>query len=464
MIQMIERRKKMKDLVKVNVTSSAYGLKLDDLVTMGIRSNNEKRNFLFISKLLGKHLIVHPDVVQVAGCLLAGLIHRSPWDIKKLVRFLRKQDVDISEDLNRMTICEKSSLVIGFSETATGLGHAVANAITNTTFGITTRQDIAEADGMAVKDTFSFEESHSHATTHHCYLGKSWFDVDRIILVDDELTTGNTMLHLIEHIQTMTDCKEFIILSLLDFRSAQHRQNFYQFQKDHGVKIRVEALLKGELTVLSEEVFTEEETPLLPEVDDIHDYIEDFDAVDTYDSEGSYQLELADRGLFGINAEESWENIEESAQMFAEFYRDEYEDLQDVFEEHDTPYIPVNKWKKILVVGHGENIYIPSRIAHYLGADFKTTSRSPIYVSDDPDYPIHDKVAFMDGDVKYYFYNAKEIEETYDIVFFLTSSDLPVRLTNNCVQLVFDNLDLEGVTEEDIDFVNMVLDSIPKEE
>ena len=70
----------------------------------------------------------------------------------------------------------------------------------------------------------------------------------------------------------------------------------------------------------------------------------------------------------------------------------------------------------------------------------------------------------MDGDVKYYFYNAKEIEEPMILFSSLPLPIFPVRLTNNCVQLVFDNLDLEGVTEEDIDFVNMVLDSIPKKD
>ena len=45
--------------------------------------------------------------------------------------------------------------------------------------------------------------------------------------------------------------------------------------------------------------------------------------------------------------------------------------------------------EKILVLGHGENIYIPCRIASYIKGDvnFKSTTRSPIYCDDVDGYP-----------------------------------------------------------------------------
>ncbi|WP_297438119.1 TRSP domain-containing protein, partial [uncultured Clostridium sp.] len=89
--------------------------------------------------------------------------------------------------------------------------------------------------------------------------------------------------------------------------------------------------------------------------------------------------------------------------------------------------------KKVLVLGHGENIYIPSRVASYIKGDvkFKTTTRSPIYCKEEDGYPIKEKHAFYDRGVKYYFYNKAEIESIYDKVVFLTETDLNIKLTDN---------------------------------
>ena len=91
--------------------------------------------------------------------------------------------------------------------------------------------------------------------------------------------------------------------------------------------------------------------------------------------------------------------------------------------------------KKILVLGHGENIYIPSRIASYLKGDvyFKSTTRSPIYCSNEKGYLINEKNVFYHNGVKYYFYNKSRIEEVYDKVILITEDDLDIKLTNNLI-------------------------------
>ena len=84
--------------------------------------------------------------------------------------------------------------------------------------------------------------------------------------------------------------------------------------------------------------------------------------------------------------------------------------------------------EKVLILGHGENIYIPCRIASYIKGDvfFKSTTRSPIYCENIDDYPIKEKHVFYHKGVKYYFYNKSEIEERYDKLILITEDDLNV--------------------------------------
>ncbi|MDY4251621.1 TRSP domain-containing protein, partial [Clostridium sp.] len=61
---------------------------------------------------------------------------------------------------------------------------------------------------------------------------------------------------------------------------------------------------------------------------------------------------------------------------------------------------------------------------------FKSTTRSPIYCSDEKDYLIREKSTFYHNEVKYYFYNRTSIEENYDKVILITEDDLDIKLTN----------------------------------
>ena len=60
--------------VDINIRENKYNLNLDDLIIMGKRINNPKRNFLFISKVLGKHIEVKPSICKEIGLKLARLI------------------------------------------------------------------------------------------------------------------------------------------------------------------------------------------------------------------------------------------------------------------------------------------------------------------------------------------------------------------------------------------------------
>ena len=70
---------------------------------------------------------------------------------------------------------------------------------------------------------------------------------------------------------------------------------------------------------------------------------------------------------------------------------------------------------------------------NYWKGEFKTTSRSPIYISDENNYPIKEKHSFNDGDVKYFFYDKSFIEKYYDVVILFTETDLNIKLCENQV-------------------------------
>ena len=73
-----------------------------DLFQLGRRDGNTKRNFLFLSKWIGKHLECKPS------------------DFTKIVTELSKK---INTDSLQNAMC------IGFAETATGIGMAIADQL-----------------------------------------------------------------------------------------------------------------------------------------------------------------------------------------------------------------------------------------------------------------------------------------------------------------------------------------------
>ena len=55
----------------IEVTENPYELPLEEFFTMAARIN-KKRSFLFVSKVLGKHLPINPQKGLLTGALLAS--------------------------------------------------------------------------------------------------------------------------------------------------------------------------------------------------------------------------------------------------------------------------------------------------------------------------------------------------------------------------------------------------------
>lgn len=405
--------------MKIEIENNPLNIDLNKLLVLGNRANNEKRNFLFISKCLGKHLVVKPEIVKLIGFALAYQIYQPKnYPISDIISLLEypyqkmSQSNDLKNIYSQKIQNKEEVLVLGFAETATGLGMSVANAIENSYYVTTTREPI-----ISTKSCFDFEETHSHATSHQCFLEDiRKLNSETIVLVDDEITTGNTMLNLIDSLENNLPSKKrkYIIVSILDWRNYSQRNKFEIFKKEHNVNIQVKSLISGTIENNDSRFFTEEKEKTITETTEVKE-LNKFERklYKTKDGDVSY---ITSTGRFGIGSN-----------VFSDIEQKSYEIYKAIEEDLNIGN------KKILILGHGENIYIPSRIASkFPNAEFKTTSRSPIYISTENNYPIKEKHSFMDKDIKYFFYDKSFIERYYDKVILLIETDLNIKLCNNC--------------------------------
>ena len=407
--------------MKIEVLENRFGFEPEDLFLVGKRVNNEKRNFLFISKLLGKHLEVFPDVCKAAGRLLASL--RFPEiSAEPMVEYLKRPvsvDKRVKQELENAVSVKEKVLILGFAETATGLGMSVAAAIRGSVYYTTTREELSEVPCL-----FSFEEEHSHATTHRFYdgLGTNFDEFDEILLVDDEITTGKSMLNLITQISAVSKVKKFGILTVLDWRNEEHRKKYEQMKQEKGISIAVYSVFSGSVTSEAGMIY-EDTCEMLSNVktraiSDFHSSMR----VEYETKKGTRRSYYRDGGRFGVTQEQIQELEEECVAVAKEV----------------SHVIGSEKPKKVLILGHGEDIYLPSRVASYIDSMhevfFRTTTRSPIYVDGEI---IKQKHSFLDEEgVQYYFYNKEEAEETYDCILFLEEFPLGVSFGDKVLPLV----------------------------
>lgn len=401
--------------MEFKINENPYALDLNQLMVMGKRSHNPKRNFLFISKVLGKHIEVRPDICRATGYLLASLIYGKMKETQILIDYINNPVQEITVIPQAMKRCYHQTervAVLGFAETATGLGMAVASAIKDSYYLHTTREPITQYESV-----LQFEEEHSHATTHRCYpLNQEILaTVQHLILVDDELTTGKSLLNIVQELIRMTPVRKFTALSILDWRTDEHQQMIDDFCQINKVEIEIRALVKGEVIVKDETVYEDERPEVISSTQEVHQ-LQMIKRLSCETSQGIKEY-YAKSGRFGVTQEEIVK-LESLCQQIAQQIQSK-----------------LCGAKKILVLGHGEDIYIPSRIAAYLDGDvfFKSTTRSPIYC--EIDGPIQQKHLFYDDEVPYYFYNKDEIEAEYDQVVWITEHPLNIKLTNHSLNV-----------------------------
>ncbi|WP_093617462.1 phosphoribosyltransferase [Streptomyces indicus] len=191
---------------------------LNDMLGLALR-RNPKRAHLLVSQVLGKHVPQSPRVVWRAGHELG----------------LRVRELLGDRDAAR-------AVVLGYAETATGLGHSVADGLALAPYLHSTRRPVA---GVATAG--GFEESHSHATSHlllpedpHLLAGDG-----PLVLVDDEFSTGNTVLNTIRALHERYPRERYVIVALVDMRSAEDRGRLDEFAQEIGARVDLVATASG---------------------------------------------------------------------------------------------------------------------------------------------------------------------------------------------------------------------------
>jgi len=390
--------------VGVSVTANPYRLKLDDLFRMAARIN-KKRGFLFVSKLLGKHIPVRPSLSLGAGALLGCLYAERELGLRNAataeevrLAFESDEGADLlyRKLMERKIRLDEPTLFIGFAETATALGHSVFDAFAgHVTFMHTTRERIGY-----LASEIDFEEEHSHAVAHRCYVHDSGIlrGASKIVLVDDEITTGKTALNIIRELHGKFGKTDYVVASLLDWRSQADRERFDELENELGVRIRCLALVEGSITVngspLEEHAndgreFGSESSVRISR----HDVSSFFAHLDTegYPDEEQTVPYLTHTGRFGMNARNG-EELDREIGAAAEYL------------------LSCRSGARILCLGTGEFMYIPMRIAERMGDGtyIQSTTRSPIHPLRKEEYAVSSAYRYdsVDGeDVANYMYN-----------------------------------------------------------
>lgn len=376
----------------IEVTANPYQLPLEDLFTMAARIN-KKRSFLFVSKVLGKHLPIRPQKGLLTGALLAARYGKIVKGLRcQVTKELVRSFEQIKPEFQSSAFIPSfiNPLVIGFAETATALGHAFFDCFEEAEYFHTTREEI-----NSLTPSITFEEEHSHATSHRCYIPISMIQNEReIILVDDEMTTGKTAINIIESIHARFPRKEYTVVSILDWRSEENIQRFNQLEKTLGIKINIVSLISGTVRVNEiSKIDGREDQKKSPnskepstEILSLSDFFEGANP-----AKNNKVPLIKESGRFGIGSRAN-HDLHQKIHHAAALVR-----------QHRSG-------TRTLCLGTGEFMYIPMKLAAEMGRDvfYQSSTRSPIYPQDTEGYGARHRIIFPnpeDMDVAHFVYN-----------------------------------------------------------
>ncbi|MDX3374323.1 phosphoribosyltransferase [Streptomyces sp. ME02-6991-2A] len=352
---------------------------LQELLGLALR-RNPKRAHLLVSNVLGKHVPQKPSVVYGAG-----------YGLGERVRALLGADE------------ARRAVVLGYAETATGLGHAVADGLRDAPYLHSTRRPVA-----GVAQAGGFEEAHSHATSHLLLpedpeLLAGGAEASTLVLVDDEFSTGNTVLNTIRALHESHPRERYVIVALVDMRSAGDRDRLTAFAAEIGARVDLVTRSSGTVTLpegvleRGQALVAAQEAEQAGRTDEASEGAAPVTRVDL-----DWPAEVPDGGRHGFTPDHR-AALEAALPGMAERIAGALD--SDV--------------RRVLVLGFEELMYAPLRLGTALeaalgsGAEvrYSTTTRSPVLAVDDPGYAIRTRLVFpahddpADGPGDRYAYN-----------------------------------------------------------
>ncbi|MEV7991060.1 phosphoribosyltransferase [Streptomyces sp. NPDC086077] len=336
---------------------------------------NPKRAHLLVSNVLGKHVPQSPSVVYGSGLALG----------RRVRELLGSAGA-------------RSAVVVGYAETATGLGHAVADGLGDAPYLHSTRRPVP-----GVAQAGGFEESHSHATSHlllpedpRLLAGDG-----PLVLVDDEFSTGNTVLNTLRALHERHPRERYVVVALVDMRSTADQNRLTDFATEIGTRIDLITAARG--TVRLPDGVLEKGQALVAE----HERTAGASAGAVA---GAGRVERVDlRWPAGVP--------DGGRHGFTAAHRARLENALPAMSARLAEALPPGA-RRVLVLGSEELMYAPLRLARELEhlvppveIRFSTTTRSPVLAVDDPGYAIRTRLVFpahdhpADGPGERYAYN-----------------------------------------------------------
>ncbi|MFI7293553.1 phosphoribosyltransferase [Streptomyces sp. NPDC050121] len=344
---------------------------LTDMLGLALR-RNPKRAHLLVSNVLGKHVPQSPSVVHGHGFALG----------RRVRELLGAEEA-------------AEAVVLGYAETATGLGHSVADGLGTAPYLHSTRRPVA---GVAAAG--GFEESHSHATSHLLLPEDPALLAGGgpLVLVDDEFSTGSTVLNTIRDLHERYPRGRYVVVALVDMRSAIDAGRLDDFAREIGTRVDLVAAASGTVRLpervleKGQELVARHERLAVPPQRSSRGRI---DRVDLLWPRG-----LPDGGRHG----------------FTPWHRGRLEGALPAMAARLAEAIPEGAGR-VHVLGFEELMYAPLRLARELEqvvtaeVRYSTTTRSPVLAVDDPGYAIRSRIVFpahddpADGPGERYAYN-----------------------------------------------------------
>ncbi|MEV6806863.1 phosphoribosyltransferase [Streptomyces sp. NPDC051132] len=344
---------------------------------------NPKRAHLLVSNVLGKHVPQSPAVVYDHG-----------------VRLGRRVAALLGDEA-------QGAVVLGYAETATGLGHAVADGLGAVPYLHSTRRPVA-----GVARAGGFEESHSHATSHLLLPEDPGLlsGPGPLVLVDDEFSTGNTVLNTLRDLHGRYPRRRYVVVALVDLRAAGDAARLDRFAEETGTRVDLVATASG--------------TVLLP--DGVLD--KGRELVARHEGTGSAPGGSAAAVPPAADAAPRPGRVTEvglgwpaglpdgGRHGFTPAHRALLDAALPAMAGRIRAALPAGA-RRVLVLGSEELMYAPLRLARELEratdaeVRFSTTTRSPVLAVDDPGYAIRTRLVFpahddpADGPGERYAYN-----------------------------------------------------------